>query len=161
VPRNSANVRWTSGSRENVRNNRGENWLLASCSVTTVSENVSDVTVISEPAIADRTVRAASAPPPNRYALSVGGTLSSTFVSTAGVSTPRATASRTPTVGIGHRRLCSASRRTFTRLLAPNAISARPPATLLRQARMDAGLDLAIGVDPDQAATGPEDTTWP
>jgi len=85
VPRKSASVRWTKGSRENVRSRRGENWLLASCRVTTVSENVSDVTVISEPPIADRTVRAASAPPPNRYALSLGGRLSSTRVSTEGI----------------------------------------------------------------------------
>lgn len=52
--------------RLNVRSSRGENWLLASCNVTTVRENVSDVTVIRNPATASRTARAASAPPPNK-----------------------------------------------------------------------------------------------
>ena len=66
VARNSASVTWTNRSRVNVRSSRGENWLLASCRVTTVSEKVSDVTVISELAMASSTVRAASAPPPNR-----------------------------------------------------------------------------------------------
>ena len=42
---------------------RGENWLLASCSVTTVSEKVRDVTVIRDPEIACRTDLAASGPP--------------------------------------------------------------------------------------------------
>ena len=44
---NNARVRCTNRSREKVRSSRGENWLLASCSVTTVRENVNDVTVIS------------------------------------------------------------------------------------------------------------------
>ena len=48
-----------------MRSSLGENYPLASCSVTTVSEKVNDVTVISELAIALSTVRAAPAPPPN------------------------------------------------------------------------------------------------
>lgn len=42
----------------------GENWLEASWSVTTVSENTTPVTVMTEPATASRTPRAPSAPPP-------------------------------------------------------------------------------------------------
>lgn len=66
VVRKSARVVWTYRSAVKVRNRRGENWLLASCSVSTVSEKVSAVTVTSEPAIAVSTERAASALPPNR-----------------------------------------------------------------------------------------------
>ena len=66
MPRKSARVPWTTRSRVKVRSSRGENWLLASCSVTTVREKVSAVTVIREPATAARTVRAASGPPVNR-----------------------------------------------------------------------------------------------
>ena len=61
---NSPSVRCTNLSRAKVRNSRGENWLLASCNVTRVSENVSDVTVITEPAMAASRSRAAAGPPP-------------------------------------------------------------------------------------------------
>ncbi len=66
VPSSSASVAWTARSLVKVRSRRGENWLLASWSVTTVSENVSAVTVISELAIVPSSVRAALGPPPKR-----------------------------------------------------------------------------------------------
>ena len=49
-----------------VRSSRGEYWLLASCRVTTVRENVSAVTVIIEPATACSTIRALPGPPVKR-----------------------------------------------------------------------------------------------
>ena len=52
-----------------VRKSRGENWLLANCNVATVSENVNDVTVISELAIASSRVRAAPGSPSKITAL--------------------------------------------------------------------------------------------
>ena len=64
VARNIASVTWTNRSWVKVRSSRGENWLLASCRVTTVRENVNEVTVISELETALRTVRAAPASPP-------------------------------------------------------------------------------------------------
>ena len=58
-------VTWVTRSPKNVRKIRGLNWLDASCSTTIVIENVSPATVISEPAITDRTVRAAEPSPVN------------------------------------------------------------------------------------------------
>ena len=66
VPSSTASATWTNRSRAKVRRTRGEYWVLASWSVTTVSEKVSDVTVMSDVAMADSTVRAASWPPLNR-----------------------------------------------------------------------------------------------
>jgi hypothetical protein len=109
VARNSARVRWTTRSRVNVRSRRGENWLLASWRVTTVSEKVSAVTVISEPAMVPSTERAASAPRPNRYPVSPSG--STVTASSWGSATPRTTASATPRVGSGHTCVVRASRR--------------------------------------------------
>ncbi len=62
---------WTNWSLVKVRSNRGENWLLASCRVTTVSENVSDVTVIIEVPITPKSDRAASASPLKSQVLAV------------------------------------------------------------------------------------------
>ena len=66
VATNNASVRCTNLSRAKVRNSRGENCPLVNCRVTRVSEKVSEVTVIIDPAIVLRTPRAAAAPPPNR-----------------------------------------------------------------------------------------------
>ena len=85
-----------------VRSSRGENWLLASCRVTTVSEKVSDVTVISELATAPRTDRAALPSPPNSSWESSRGSWSPIALSTTGRPTPAATARTTPRTGSGH-----------------------------------------------------------
>ena len=79
VARNMARVPCTNRSRVKVRSSRGENWLDASCSVTTVSEKVSDVTVMSELATALSTDRAAPGPPPNRTTLTWGGLYNTYF----------------------------------------------------------------------------------
>ncbi len=102
VARNSARVDWTNTSLEKVRSRRGENWLLASCSVTTVKEKVNDVTVISELDTASNTVRAAPGSPPKVIERTQDGTESSTRASSRGINTPATRATSTPTTGSGH-----------------------------------------------------------
>jgi len=53
---------WVPRSRMKLRSRRGPNCEVASCRVTTVSEKVRPVTVIIEPAIVARMVRAPSGP---------------------------------------------------------------------------------------------------
>lgn len=50
VPTRSPTTTWLSRSRMNERITRGENWLLASCRLTTVSENTTPAVVIVAPA---------------------------------------------------------------------------------------------------------------
>ena len=95
VARNNANVAWTNWSLVKVRSNRGENWLLANCKVTTVRENVRDVTVIKEDAIAPSNDRAASASPSNSQLLTAVGSVPSTPVSRCGNPIPSSSATTT------------------------------------------------------------------
>ncbi len=81
VARNRPKVACTNTSLVKVRSRRGENWLLANCKVTTVRENVRDVTVISELDTASSTVRPASASPPNSTPANHEGTEASTCAS--------------------------------------------------------------------------------
>ncbi len=99
-----------------VRSNRGENWLLASCRVTTVSENVSDVTVISEPEMALSTVRAASAPPPKSRSELPRPTCASSW----GSSRPRTSAARTASAGMGHSFVRKPSRSRSAVMFTPS-----------------------------------------
>jgi hypothetical protein len=66
VETNNMRVTCTKRSELNVRSSRGENWLLASWSVTTVRLKVRDVRVTSEPEMAASTDLAASGPPVNK-----------------------------------------------------------------------------------------------
>lgn len=66
----------TSLSRIKVRSRRGENWLLASCNVTTVSEKANAVTVTMAPAMVCSRLLAAVGPPPKIHAATMGWTLS-------------------------------------------------------------------------------------
>ena len=123
VARKIARVTWTNRSWVKVRSSRGENWLLASWSVTTVRENVSDVTVISELATALSTVRAAPGSPLKIRVFSSPDRCASRRTSSSGTRIPAATARTTPRMGSGHSwvrtpscTVCTARRRErFTR----------------------------------------------
>ena len=69
---------------------RGLNWLDASCSTTIVTEKVRPATVISEPAIVSKTVRAALALPPKTHGVAWPITFASRRTS-ANESAPSAT----------------------------------------------------------------------
>ena len=105
----SARVKCTNRSATKVRSKRGENWLLASCRVTTVSENVNEVTVISDPAMASSTDRAASGPPLKRSAERIGGSDPSRVASKVGSAVPATSANTTAKVGTGHSCVRTAS----------------------------------------------------
>jgi hypothetical protein len=67
VPMKTPSTPWFTRSATKLRRRRGVNWLLASWSATMVTEKTVPVTVMSPPAIALRTPRAPSAPPPNSH----------------------------------------------------------------------------------------------
>ncbi len=146
MDRKIASVAWTKMSLVKVRSSRGENWLLANCSVTTVSENVSDVTVISELAMASSNVRAAPASPPNNRAVNQDGNPSSTTASTRGRDTPAATARTMPSTGSGRSWVRTVSRAdTKTGLI-----------------RLGPGfpLELPVPRTSDQVALGRKNNRW-
>ena len=119
VARNSASVAWTNWSPAKVRSSRGENWLLASCSVTTVRENVRAVTVIMDEAIASSRVRAASTSPPKSQTWTESGRSSSTLASSSGRPNPSSTASVTAIMGTGHSRVRTRSRPVAHHVVIP------------------------------------------
>ena len=63
VARNTPRVTWLRGSRKNVRSTRGENWLLASCRTTIVTEKTSAVRVRVDEAMEESNSLALSGPP--------------------------------------------------------------------------------------------------
>jgi len=109
VARKTPRVACTNMSLVKVRSSRGENWLLASCRVTTVRENVNEVTVIRELETASRTVRAAPASPPKVTADNQSGRDPSTAASRCGSANPTTSAATTDMTGSGHSRERTAS----------------------------------------------------
>ena len=103
-----------------VRSSRGENWLLASCSVTTVREKVSAVTVISELEMAASTVRPADGLPPKSRSVSHCGNADWMLSSLRGSSTPAISASAMPRHGSGHNWVRNASRTAAVQSRSPN-----------------------------------------
>ncbi len=125
---NKPRVAWTKMSLVSVRSNLGENWLLASCRVTTVSEKVRDVTVINELDTAANTVRAAAASPPNSTPPNHDGTDPSTPASRRESSTPTIAARMTAATGRGHNWVRTVSRTVDHRLRT----GAHPPSVFHR-----------------------------
>ena len=123
--RKRASVPCTNRSELKVRSSRGENWLLAGCNVTTVSEKVRDVTVIRDPEIACRTDVAASGPPLKRKAEISAGNSPSTPASNAAGAVHGNAATATASSGSGH----SCVRRESVHYAPLPVMGNTPPAT--------------------------------
>ena len=129
-------------SRRKLRSTRGEYWLLASCSATTVIEKTRAVSVMIAVTISDRIERAVPGVPPNAS----HETVSRSLWSIASVPAARAITPATATAGRNQRlprsRSATAESFTFTRGRYPCAGGDEPehrqrsgPARRWRRAR--------------------------